>query len=1648
VGPALTYPGFKAATVSRRDASPADGIHLLWTAPPAAGYSVHGFDIQRRERQKPRVVCHTLTSADLARLHQLFRLETPLGSIAVSKAPCPEFPDPVPDEPIDPTEESPDRTCVDFGCDDFPDSERGVFAGLSARVAAPSPRPPKIRTVAGVRGLDVGTRLEMDLPGPASFIEATVVALSKPLELQAVNAAGVVVGTAATSGSAGQPETLLIRADGIVKAVLDVPANKALLLRFCHGSRPKLNLRCVDFREFEIGVHPNPLSTKLADLFVLGHDVVPLPRTRVQTVDTFTGLNCGYETRIRLVRPAAAVRLTLVTFASKVRVDAFEADGALADSTTVSRSGRPQSVMLTGSKLSELRVHAPQNEAVLLSVCIGAKRWVRDIRAVTAPRPVAVEAAFVSSRANALRSSAARAGTTSIAAPQNTVSVLAATAPSGCLRYRVSLRRAHNLVQVTVHVPGVLAVALRDGKAVDSRLAAIAGAVQVVTFEGRAVDEVVLYVSRATTFLQICVDEPKTLEEEEKEWASVPFIAKGVQLPLTSVNGAVTTGAQELALARSRLLAGEAIATADFQDLSRMLNEAVAAGPAAPVVHTLQLRDTVDDPFLEFRPWPFAQATTADAAWRRALGFAWLDKASGLTPNMTYDYRITGHFRRRDVEHDLIGLHIVPNGTQLPPIFQIGPVHFGLPRPRSVRMHPGPGSSTVRNTGRIGLPLQPGILGGRSLMLSFDRPTRRVVLELEPSAGGTLSWVARTPDSVIGFGGSSFSGSFVPTSRVTLNFPEPVETLELRGVGLLYGVRLLDAADGNDIVRRAVVVPGVRFVDTAAPVPPPVLGTTNLQEPLVPGDPAVTTANPPQALGFQLSWLPPPTSNGGPTGPTLWPTDLGTFPPFDVLGFRLERRQVDIAGAFVELSNGPSPMLFFGNRAGRQSPAQIGWGSDLREVFPEGYSLDAANGANPYMTAEDVLRGPEVPDGPRPGSTFQYRIFSLDAIGRRSASGTTGSVVRLEKHLAPPQPPGPPAAAPARLEPSGVRARVLQAADPDLTPDDRTLLGASTNAVVLEWGWTADERARDPFATEFRVYWQPIPPDVVTGVLQGPANLVGGRWQMTATLNQPVQVDALAGKYVRAADYPFKIASNTAGQTIAISLEPSALEPSTTPTAAPFVARPSMSGEELRPQRWDERSAVIPIGAGAPQPFVFRDRLTVDAAHPGARVWVGVSTADSESYVADELPGSVLNGGRPGNESSISAAPAEARYLGRPAFTPPPPLAVVPEVVSSEPVGDSVLVELDLPGLLPTVSLPAGHAFVLERIPASALLRGLSRRGDGTIGVAFPDRTTAHYTLANSADQAALLDQIATGEGARVEGRFIVDLMNRFPDSFETLWARAEPDPIPFTARTVHLPADAERYLFRIRLSDPAGHRSAEWAMVPRFIRAMSVRAPGAPRIEMPKSDTDTVTATVRVVDAFDLKWLLLFPLAEDATIAPVERSTVEATLLRLPDRRDLYPDHGVRLRLADGTLLPPTVVDLVAQGVAETPDLVTNTALAADFDQRVSVWTISMTRDGIPSKLAGPVTATTGARPLVVPALSVAAAGGVDTAMWGVPLVPAEVRLERSTDGGVTWTRVSPWLPSSTTDFALPGAGARVYRLVLRGRVGQAAAGQPVLPT
>lgn len=1209
-----------------------------------------------------------------------------------------------------------------------------------------------------------------------------------------------------------------------------------------------------------------------------------------------------------------------------------------------------------------------------------------------------------------------------------------------CWAYSIDFPLTHRYVSVSVESATIFVVALHDGKAVDSAKAGGSGG-QFVEFRGDPVDRLLVYVTTPAKSIRVCVDfiSPEFLDQQ---WNGAKSIASNIQLPVRAVHGGLSTPGDEETLATSRLLPGEPFDGNAFQEVAALLNAASEKHQqVSPQWLTTLTRETVDDPFIELRSWSYGLALTMAPAWRRMLGFGFLDRAGQLVPGETYSYRITGRFRRRDVAERLYGFHTVPAGTTLPTQFEMDDIGVFLSAPRTVEFQPSPSGAALQATGRKGIRLRHDPDVNYNLTFHFPTPRTHVVLEIGDSAFHNLMYTAEET----GFfpGTPLVVQDAIPLQeRVAIDFSFPIDYLKIEGNGFLLGLRLPDDPNAapDELLERSVYIHNVLLKDTDPPPVPAALGTVNLQEPILPAPPEVSTDNPPRALGFKLLWAAPPRG-----GVTLWPADLDAVPPTEVLGYRLARRNVTAGGEFNPLDEGDT--LYFGNRGRRATVESLAPGIDLAVVFPETFLVTPP--VSPFLDAEDVL---DVGEGTpiQPGDRLQYRIVSVDAIGRESVTPTVGSVVRLEKHVPPPPPAAPTTAVPPGVvAPSGVRARLIQAGDPQgLAPADATLLGASQNVILLEWSWRAEERTEDPFAREFRVYYRTQPPDRVTGRLVGAATLNGGRYEMTAEMSHSLPTDALAGQFIRAGQATFEVDSHPAGTTFTLRLFPSNLQETAVPQPATFLYTPILDGSEQRPPGWTERVAVIPLTADENYSHVFRDLVTLSAAAPRARLWVGVSAADDQAYIADEVPAGDPNGGRPGNESSIAVVTVEGRYFGQPTFTMPDPLPDVPELLSAEPALADIAVRLDLPALLPALTIPPGHRLRLERLPSNELLQFLQPLADDTIGVTLPDGSSSSYTLANPRDQSDFLAQLRSGEPARIEGRFLTDFLIRFRNALRTAWRPAsQREPIPLAPVVDTLPANAERYFYRLRLVDPAGHESSGDALLPLIVRVVSLRTPAAPEVRVRSSDDDTLDVAVTFTDAFDLAWLLLFE-STAAAGEPLAADRLEkAQLLRLPNRRDLYPQDGIRLRLLDGTLLAPVAAVDVTTGVSQPPQRRLDLTLTPGFDRRVSLWAALLTRDGINSRFSGPVNALTAPVPLVVPALTAVAAAGNDDLSWGAPAVtPADVAVERSVDGGSQWERVSPWFAHNMTAASLPAVtGPRQYRLVLRASGERTATGAPV---
>ena len=1356
---------------------------------------------------------------------------------------------------------------------------------------------------------------------------------------------------------------------------------------------PERTRTCVSFRKRKpSSVGPNPLELEGATFTVFDEPRRPAAKTELVKVAQASALDGGVALQVDLPEDAEFVELILCAKEGAV-VQATAGERRL--SRKLKAGPDAQTVELEANGLRRIRIAAGERGLALISCCWTSVVPDESGRARPDGQPM------LSHLPAAMVSVAATAG--------------------GCLTYDFSFPLEHDRVAITFNVPMALAIAFRQGQAV----ATAAGDVS-AEFIHRYADRVLVYTRARASLITVCADVPPSEEENDRSWSGAATIAKNVNFPVRAVNSALASAADERKLADTRLLPGETYDATAFEDATRVLGGAATVAPdVVPVWATTLTRADLDDEFVEVSSWAYATLPRLDAQWRRMLGLGHLDPGTGLTVGNAYDYRIIGRFRRRDVAERLLGFHTVPVGTALPSVFALDEVLLALPFERTVEMVPAAGSASVEVTGRKGIELEDAGFFGGCLQIELPAPVLRVALDVDPGHG--LSYSAETSAALVGATPVKFSGPVPAKSHAVLDFTDPVDTIRLAGKGMFYGLRIGadPAADPDDVLTITQEIPGVVYESTPDPDPPALVGAENLQTPPV----VAPTAGqpPPRPLGFHVSWLPPAAG-----GAVVWPPDLPAAPPFDVLSFGIERRRVDTGGAWGEMS---ADTAFFGSRGTQPDPLVLYPGQDLLSVFPEGRPPQPP--VSPFMEAEDALE--RTGADPPPGSTHQYRVHSVDVIGRRSVPAAS-AVVRLEKHTPPPQPAGRQDTPPDTPAPAGVTARVLQASDPALPANDRTLLGTAATAVVIEWGWTDEQRTRDPYTKEFRLYWDSTPPDTIEGELTGTATPSGSTWTMGATMERSVGANAMAGRYIRAGVRPFLVVGNSAGTAVSVELARSAIEPALAPEPGSFVFQPALDGAELRPAGWERRSAVAPLTAADSYRHVFAETVTLDAAHPRARAWTGVSAADAESYVADELPAARPNGGRAGNESSIAAATAAASWIGRPAFTPSVPLPDVPEQRTNEPVGEDVRVRLDLPALLAGTAIPAGHLLLLERLPLADVVAALGTTAADAIHLGPPSGPAVDYTLANSADHAELLAQIGSGTPASVHRRFLMDALLRGLAGFEQSWTPAIDGHVAAASLELTLPAQAERYALRARIVDAAGHISADAKVLALVLRVPSLRTPAPPVLTVDADETDALAVSARARDAHDLHSVLFFSAPISGAAAPA------AQLLRTPNRPDLYPQAGIRLRLGDGSLLSPTVV-AASTGVRERPDRVVETTLTAGYEKQVAVWAATLTRDGVPSRLAGSSVAVTGPQPLAVPALAVTASGGEDRAAWSAPTVPAEAALERR-EGSGAWAQVSPWLPPAMTTYAIPGSGTRSYRLVLRAGRGRHATGPEVTPS
>jgi hypothetical protein len=1172
--------------------------------------------------------------------------------------------------------------------------------------------------------------------------------------------------------------------------------------------------------------------------------------------------------------------------------------------------------------------------------------------------------------------------------------------------YRLRLNPAVRAVRLNVTAQAFLACAVQAGKVVATQVGTTAtGQLWFATGE---IDEIVVTAVDMTAF-EICRLVPGPAQDEN-DWSTRGVtLVQNLRLPIAEADPGLASLADELAAARARLLPGETLDQADFVRAMAPLRVIVqGAGrdgaKAAPGDLALLMTTAVDARPQELRAVSMIQALALNPRWRRILGMAWFD-TNGLTPGSVYEYRVIGDFPRRDLEGRRYDFRTVPSATSLPERFCLGDTAVTLAQPAVVALADGisPGNLTIATRRGIALDsIAPAAGWTAFAALSgwaavFDLPYPVSVIDIELANGGANPSIeigvaigaASTLTSVAGLAWSE---------RLRIGNVGQIGQVALRGTGLLTGLRISSTDDVNDTVPAIASIPAITFTDAPRAAPPVTVGIANLQRP---SEPPTTTDDPQpvparHALGFEVAWLPAP-----PAGLTSWPMFPLLPPPLDAFAHQIEHREAATeadVGAASYAPVLPGDNWVFATRAMAPRDTSPLHGADLMALFPE----TAPPPVGVEMSWRDVFNllvddaHGEPARVAHPGTFHQYRVRAVDAVGRPGTAWTESAVLRLEKHYPPPLPPGPtrppPEGAPRPPGPSGVQARLLVPGDDGMTADEQNLLGTSQDAIVVEWGWSDDQRAIDPTTAEFRVYTGPrrdlIPGQVTSST---PLGAGPGMHDVLLDLEQEVRADAAAGSFLISGGYPFFIDTHAAGRT-AVPATVSALVPRTPPVApiiGPTALRLRYTPDMTRPPGWTRVAVktIADIEPGAIDDWkryrvVLRDVMGLSPTTPEKTIWVGVSAADAEAYVPDQLDGP---NPRPGNESALATVTVRGRYRLQPSLTPPVDLVPVPRIGTPEPANRPVSVTLDLTSYLPAGFLTAGELVRVERADGDELAGALEIDANGgvvasVVEPAAPTDTAVPLTFpapVTAAVTQAITQALTTS--APLDDRYVVYLANLHPYR-DRLFTTVNQNPVPLGSLADLLPPRAGRWVYRFRRAHPSGVVSAEGLVARVVVRVPSLAAGAAPDV-LSRTDDDQLHGLLRLRVPPDpqVTHVLVFAQVGGAKAATVRTTSAapEPVLLRVPNPSPaLAPEQRIKLRLGGDLLTPFAKAVGDPELVAETADAgsakllsvavvpaIAGTApllwrlggVTATPADRVRVWACTLSADGVPSGLAGP---------------------------------------------------------------------------------------------
>ena len=1265
--------------------------------------------------------------------------------------------------------------------------------------------------------------------------------------------------------------------------------------------------------------------------------------------------------------------------------------------------------------------------------------------------------------------------------------------------FTLELEEAQNHISVKVEAETAYAFALRQQKRVASlqpRPSLLEGSLLAV-----GIEKVVIF-SHKPTSLEFCIHETIPVSGAPGGWTRLS-ITDPLNLPLEILDG---VGTDEYAKAVARQKRGEfpgegKIDSGDFARLTALLSDGVSriANPALPGIRAIDeallLREDTHDSFAELSTLDPLRMLFIKPAWRRALGLGFFDDvkdATGLVEGHTYQYKIVGKFPRRDSSDHVYSFSTVPSTTRLPSLFFLNRLLVILPQPTTVEVNPPPQVLDPSNNKKLlisrrGITLS-GVkqeywdtgfltLRGYSAFLLFPSPLPKdsvVILEMADDPAPGLTFDAFD----IGFKPKHLDEPVGLTGRIDLT-TDQVSYMGLRGTGFLCGIRVRQPGitKPDDFLDLTLETLPVTLAATPPPAPPFTVILENLQQPHpVPVGPTPDPVSPNEAIGFKVSWVPPTIADFLPDSSLL-----------EAIAYQIEHVETDPDGvpldgkAWAPVQSAeawPDENWTMGDRNAPSNPQRVHFGSDLMELFPE-YVAPSPGGTR-EIHWKDVFElpkkgdDPSLPSRPLPvlGTYHRYRVRSVDILGRPSDRWTASNTQRLEKHVPPPQPVSPEPVEdkmfekpqPDEPEPptnrAGVEARALLRDSPDLTAEEEKLLDdnkAGSNLIILRWGWREQQRSQDPYAREFRVYIASPPPNLFTGFLTLDRSMPRGAgeqaqlYRVKIKLDQRISEDAIKGKYLTTA-YPFFVERHKggeAGEEIEMILSTSVPdEEGNYPVPENGTVRFLFSPDPTfyRPPAWTKRLGAVPVAIDPTKSvyeFPIVDQLMLSPDHPKDSIWVGVSAADSESYVDDTWTESDPRD-RKGNESPIAAVTSTGRYRARPVFNAILPMDDVPVLRMPEPMGRPLRLSLDLRPYFEYLKglggdqLDPDDLVFPERAAAAAVFAAFEVSIGGDImplpidpesNSDGPLEPIAAVVVPNAEDKRNIIAALKGNSTTALANRHVVFLAGRHPHR-DRLFAPTVERPLTLRAFTDSLPPSSGRYVYRVRKS-VGGHLSRGSALAKVIVRVPSLVAGPVPQRLGARPHDGVGLLRLRILPDPTVTAVLVYSRlavnAEPMPQAPVIR--------RIPNRIDVDPV----LQTSEGTFLEPQRQQLSGPNVTADADgnLEMTLTFTGNHGERVQVWACTLTEDGIPSSPGGGWSVRFPIKPLAPPTnLS------VDTARlpllkfaWSFPAAKdqLETALQRSPDDGLSWERVTPLLSKTTTSLEYTQhAGVWRYRLAV----------------